>query len=63
VVTVNVVVEGRTDEFVARRLLEHVGLVVGTVYGLNGKADILMRLSGYNQAALLCPMVCISRLG
>jgi hypothetical protein len=48
VVTVNIVVEGKTDEFVARRLFEHVGLVVGTVYGLNGKADILMRLSGYN---------------
>lgn len=54
-VTVNIVVEGKTDEFVARRLLEHVGLGVGTVYGLNGKADILMRLSGYNQAARFAP--------
>lgn len=54
-VTVNIVVEGRTDEFVARRLLELVGLVVGTVYGLNGKADILMRLSRYNQAARFAP--------
>lgn len=54
-VTVNIVVEGKTDEFITRRLLEHVGLVAGTVYGLNGKANILARLPAYNQAARFAP--------
>jgi hypothetical protein len=50
-VSVNIVVEGSTDEPVAKRLLSHVGLEVGTVYGGKGKHHLLKRLPNYNQAA------------
>ena len=40
-VRVNVLVEGSTDELVAKRLLKHVGLEVGIVYGKRGKPDLL----------------------
>ena|SRR5579863_10304164 len=52
---VNMLVEGATDEPVARRLLEHVGLVAGIVYGSRGKGLLLKRLPGYNQAARFTP--------
>ncbi len=51
VVPVNILVEGITDEPVAKRLLEYVGLTVGNVFGRNGKSDLLRRLPNYNQAA------------
>ena len=51
-VPVNILVEGMTDERVARRLLLHVGLAAGKTYGLSGKVDLLRRLSRYNQAAV-----------
>jgi len=35
---VNVLVEGIADEPVAKKLLKHVGLEVGMVYGRRGKA-------------------------
>ncbi|MGH2494819.1 MAG: hypothetical protein ACRDIV_08950 [Ktedonobacteraceae bacterium] len=54
-IRVNVLVEGSTDEPVAKRLLKHSGLEVGTVYGRRGKADLLRRLSNYNQAARFSP--------
>jgi len=54
-IRVNVLVEGSTDEPVAKRLLKHSGLEVGTVYGRNGKPDLLRRLSNYNQAAQYAP--------
>jgi hypothetical protein len=52
---VNVLVEGPTDEPVARKLLEHVGLEVGTIYGRKGKAYLLERVPIYNQAAHFTP--------
>lgn len=48
---VNLLVEGLTDEVVIRRILLFSGLTCGTVYGGNGKADLLQRLPNYNQAA------------
>ena len=54
-VRVTVLVEGRTDEPVAKRLLKHSGLEVGVVYGGNGKPDLLRRLPNYNQAARFMP--------
>lgn len=48
---INVLVEGDIDEAVARRILEHVGLTCGTVYGKEGKNALLERLPRYNQAA------------
>ncbi len=52
---VNVLVEGVTDEPVAKRLLKHVGLEVGTIYGRTGKAKVLERVLIYNQAASFAP--------
>jgi hypothetical protein len=40
---VNVLVEGVTDEAVARRLLDQVGLRCGTVYGKEGKGALVRR--------------------
>jgi len=52
---VNVLVEGITDEAVARRLLAYAGLTCGTVYGKSGKSALLERLLNYNQAARFAP--------
>jgi hypothetical protein len=35
---VNILIEGRSDEPVAKKLLRHAGLEAGTVYGNRGKA-------------------------
>ncbi len=48
-------VEGTVDEPVAVRLVEHVGASVGTVYVKHGKARLLERLAGYNNAAKFQP--------
>lgn len=48
---VHFLVEGVTDEAVAKRLLDYVGLVPGKSFGKNGKASLLSRLPNYNQAA------------
>ncbi|MGI9061900.1 MAG: hypothetical protein ACR2H5_25375 [Ktedonobacteraceae bacterium] len=48
---VNILVEGVTDEPVAKKLLKHVGLDVGKVYGRRGKAHLLERSVLYNKAA------------
>lgn len=48
---VHFLVEGITDEVVAKRLLAHVGLVPGKPFGKRGKADLLARLPNYNQDA------------
>lgn len=52
---VNILVEGTTDEPVAKRLLKQLGLEVGTVYGRKGKPYLLQHLSGYNKAARFQP--------
>jgi len=54
-VSVNILVEGNTDEPVAKRLLNHIGLEAGTVYGRKGKHDLLKRLTNYNKAAHFAP--------
>ncbi|MBC8233183.1 hypothetical protein H8E77_26855 [bacterium] len=56
---VNVIVEGITDEAVACRLIEYVGLTCGTMYGKNGRNYILKRLSKYNQAARFTPWLVV----
>jgi hypothetical protein len=56
---VNVLVEGITDEAVVRRLLDHVGLRCGHVYGKNGKGALLKLLPNYNQAAHFTPWLTI----
>ncbi len=50
-------VEGVTDEAVVRRLIEHAGAQVGTVYGKEGKPALRQRVSGYNNAARWSPWV------
>jgi hypothetical protein len=50
-VPVKILVEGSTDELVAKRLLSYAGLEAGTVYGRKGKHDLLKRLTSYNKAA------------
>jgi len=52
-------VEGITDEIVVRRVLEHVGLTCGTVYGKEGKGVLLERLPKYNQAARFYPWLVV----
>src|SRR5260370_17359111 len=54
-ISVNILVEGRTDEPVAKRLLNYLGLEVGTVYGRKGKSYLLQRLPNYNKAAHFAP--------
>ncbi len=56
---VNIVVEGITDEAVAKRLLELTGLTIGNIYGLRGKQHILKQLQGYNTAATYRPWLVI----
>lgn len=48
---VHIAVEGLTDQYVIRRILEFVGLTSGLVRGLQGKATLLRDLPKYNQAA------------
>ena len=48
---VNILVEGPTDEFAAKRLLKFASLEAGTVYGNKGKDHLLQHLPNYNRAA------------
>ena len=50
-------VEGPTDEAVLRRVIEHHGATLGTVYGKAGKSALLRQLRGYNQAAGMQPWI------
>ncbi len=54
-ISVNMLVEGKIDEIVAKRLLNHIGLEAGNVYGRRGKAHLLERLPNYNEAAKFTP--------
>ena len=56
---VNLLVEGPTDEVVVRRILEHLGLRCGRVYGKMDNPDPLNRLSRYNQAACFAPWLAV----
>lgn len=48
-------VEGTLDEAVAARLVDHVGGLVGPIYGKSGKAAIRNSIRGYNHAAQFGP--------
>ena len=50
-------VEGTVDEAVLRRLVEHVGVTIGPVYGKKGKELLRQRIGNYNQAARFSPWV------
>jgi len=50
-------VEGLLDEAALHRLVEHLGATPGSVYGKNGKANLLQKLAGYNYAARRTPWV------
>ena len=54
-IPVRILVEGRTDEAVAKILLNFIGLEVGVVYGGKGKPYLLERLPNYNKAAQFGP--------
>lgn len=54
-VCVDIAVEGITDEAVVRQIVEHLGATIGGVYGKAGKAALLQRVSGYNNAARFSP--------
>ncbi len=58
-IPVNLLVEGLTDEAVARRVLEYVGLACGIVYGKQGKPHLLQRLPNYNRAAHFAPWLVV----
>ncbi|MBK8978723.1 MAG: hypothetical protein IPM29_22725 [Planctomycetes bacterium] len=55
VLPVNIVVEGPTDEAVARRLLDDAGLLVDRVFGGRGKSNLDARLAGFAKAARRSP--------
>ena len=52
-------VEGTTDEAIVRRIAEDAGLTLGSVFGLNGKQQVLRQLSGFNRAAERTPWVVV----
>lgn len=54
---VSAAVEGNLDEVVLRQIAAHVGLSVGSVYGLKGKPHLLKSLPGYNNAAQFTPWI------
>ena len=54
-VVVTAAVEGLVEEAVVRRLLAHVGALLGPVHGKNGKGDLRRGLQGYNAAAQRVP--------
>lgn len=56
---IRILVEGITDEVVAKRLIEHAGLAPGAVYGGRGKPYLLQRLPAYNSAARFEPWVAV----
>jgi hypothetical protein len=56
---VNLLVEGFIDEVVMHRLMAHMQLEPGTIYGQHGKANLLQNLSKYNQAACHYPWVVV----
>ena len=56
-VPISAAVEGLIDEAVVRRLIEHVGGRLGTVYGKNGKPALRPRVQGYNNAARRAPWI------
>ena len=50
-------VEGATDEAVVRRIVDHAGGQVETVYGKRGKDHLRQKIAGYNNAACYAPWI------
>lgn len=54
-VVISAAVEGIVDEAVARKLIAYVGGQPGPVFAKNGKAALLDKINGYNNAARRAP--------
>lgn len=54
---VSAAVEGDLDEVVVRKIANHIGFSVGSVYGRKGKPHLLSTLAGYNNAARFSPWI------
>jgi hypothetical protein len=54
---VSAAVEGDLDEVVLRKIADHIGFSVGSVYGRKGKPNLLQALAGYNKAASFAPWI------
>jgi hypothetical protein len=52
---VRAAVEGLVDEAIVRRLLDHVAIPLGPVYGKKGKSFLQQHICGYNNAARHAP--------
>jgi len=61
-VVIMAAVEGTVDEAVVQRLIEHIGAVIGPVYGRRGKDHLRKSLGGYNQAARFAPWLVLMDL-
>lgn len=59
---VKVVVEGDLDALVAEYLLNKAGLAIGDTYVRNGKAQLDIRINGYNNAARHSPWLVLRDL-
>lgn len=60
--TVNLVVEDELSEWICRKLLAHVSLEAGIVYGKQGFGYIKTRLQGFNHAAKGTPYLVLADL-
>lgn len=56
-VVIHGAVEGRVDEAVLCRVVQHLGATPGSIHVKNGKANLLAKLHGYNHAARFMPWV------
>jgi len=56
---VSAAVEGDLDEVVLRKIADHIGFSVGSVYGRKGKQYLLRTLAGYNNAARFTPWIVV----
>jgi hypothetical protein len=57
---INLLVEGATDEMVAKKLLSYIGLELGTCYGRQGKGYIEKNIRGFANAAVKpYPTLCL----
>lgn len=59
---VDCAVEGSPDEYVARRLLDEVGLSARRVFSLGGKTNMDPKLPGYNRSAAHSPWLVLRDL-
>lgn len=62
IVAITGAVEGDLDEAVLARVVEYAGLVLGPVYGKNGKRSLHERIRSYNYAARISPWCVLADL-